>query len=98
MTIPMIKVIKDKDYLSEVYAKTRPLFFFCDNLKERWQDEREYEDFKDYIEEAKKRFEKIGFKLVKMTKSFNLEFITPEEVTIYAKVKKASNSLSYVKR
>ena len=41
-------------------------------LKFRWMDEREYEDFNDYIENAKKNIK--SFKIKKMQKSFAIFF------------------------
>ena len=41
-------------------------------LKYRWMDEREYEDFNDYIENAKKNIK--SFKIKKMQKSFAIFF------------------------
>jgi len=39
-------------------------------LKDRWQDEKDYEDFKNYISQVKKFVESKGFVFVKMTKGF----------------------------
>lgn len=39
-------------------------------LKGRWYDEREYEDFNDYITVMKETLKKEGYNLVKMTKTF----------------------------
>jgi hypothetical protein len=42
------------------------------SLRDRWQDEREYEDFADYIQKVKKFVEKKGFIFIKMTKGFKI--------------------------
>lgn len=42
------------------------------NLKCRWSDERDYEDFNDYIDVMKSFIEKKGYKFIKLTKSFIL--------------------------
>ena len=45
-------------------------------LFDRWQDEKEYEDFSDYVASMKKIIEGAGGKFVKMTKSpFRVTFI-----------------------
>ena len=41
-------------------------------LRDRWQDEKHYEDFADYIEEAKKFIEASGFAFVKLTEGFKI--------------------------
>ena len=41
-------------------------------LYDRWQDEKEYEDFADYIEQAKNFITDFGLVFVKMTKGFKV--------------------------
>ena len=41
-------------------------------LYDRWQDEKEYEDFADYIEQAKNFIVDFGLVFVKMTKGFKV--------------------------
>ena len=38
-----------------------------DNLETRWQDESEYEDFREYQQVAKKAVEKQGFRFVSLS-------------------------------
>ena len=42
------------------------------SLWSRWQDEKEHEDFADYIKIAKAAIEKAGCEFVKLDKRFNL--------------------------
>lgn len=44
------------------------------NLKGRWQDEKDYEDFNDYIDAVKKVFAENGMNVISMTKTFNITF------------------------
>tara|TARA_R100000656_G_scaffold17475_1_gene16356 strand:- start:156 stop:476 length:321 start_codon:yes stop_codon:yes gene_type:complete len=41
-------------------------------LYDRWQDEKEYEDFADYIEQVKNLIEGFGLVFIKMTKGFKV--------------------------
>ena len=41
-------------------------------LKQRWLDEREYEDFDEYIKIFKDTFKKYGFDNLNLTKSFKI--------------------------
>ena len=41
-------------------------------LKQRWNDEREYEDFDEYVKIFRDTFKDYGFKNVKLTKSFKI--------------------------
>ncbi len=68
------KKIKPIEEITEhdLFSKAE-LFFdancqFLGNLNARWNDEKEYEDFNEYIEVMKKRVELAGFKFVKMAK------------------------------
>jgi hypothetical protein len=48
-------------------------------LHGRWQDEKEYENFADYIVAAKERCEDLGFKFVSLTKRpFALTFVADD--------------------
>lgn len=42
------------------------------NLKDRWSDERDYEDFADYEKVIKERFLKAGITVTKVTKTFKI--------------------------
>ena len=41
-------------------------------LKQRWTDEREYEDFEEYIKIFKDTFKKYGFDNLNLSKSFKI--------------------------
>tara|TARA_R110002051_G_scaffold275935_1_gene336900 strand:+ start:50 stop:310 length:261 start_codon:yes stop_codon:yes gene_type:complete len=41
-------------------------------LRERWEDEKDYEDFADYIEKTRNFVEKFGFTFIKMTETFKI--------------------------
>jgi len=42
-------------------------------LKDRWEDEKEYEDFEDYIDVIKKIFADYHFKDIRVNKRFNIK-------------------------
>jgi hypothetical protein len=61
----LVRVAKDlvadeKDQKIEAIIKT------FDNLEARWQDESEYEDFREYQQVAKKAVQKQGFRFVSL--------------------------------
>jgi len=62
----MNTIVKKK--LSELFDNAELLWY----LKDRWQDEREYEDFADYIQKVKEFVEKKDFIFIKMTKGFKI--------------------------
>jgi len=57
---------------AEALAKATSIFNALQDrifyLYERWQDEKEYEDFADYQKSAKERVEALGFGYIDMTK------------------------------
>jgi len=44
------------------------IFETIDYLQARWQDEKEYEDWNDYVDAMKKAIEKHGFQFIKAKK------------------------------
>ena len=62
----MNTIVKKK--LNNMFDNAELLWY----LKDRWQDEREYEDFADYIQKVKEFVEEKGFTFVKMTKGFKI--------------------------
>lgn len=50
----------------EKVARIETLFY----LEDRWQDEKEYEDFNGYIAAAKKLFDGTDYIFVKLTRGF----------------------------
>lgn len=44
-------------------------------LKNRWKDEREFEDFSDYVTAMKDTLKTEGYELVKLTKTFAITLI-----------------------
>ena len=66
------------------------------NLKGRWQDESEYEDFNDYIVVIKDIVNKQGYTFIKLTKTFVLT-LTGKFATYCVKIKGYSISISLSK-
>lgn len=60
------KPVTKKELIADVSSLSQQF----GNLRVRWQDEKEYEDFADYITAGKKIAKTIGAELVSMTKSF----------------------------
>ena len=55
--------------------KQKELLTFTDNLQQRWSDEKEYEDFADYIARAKSVIEEYDGTFISLTRSpFLLKF------------------------
>lgn len=54
------------------------------NLKDRWADERDYEDFADYIKVVKERFLKAGITVTKVSKTFAITTSGGVTFTFYA--------------
>jgi len=63
-------------------------------LYDRWQDEKEYEDFADYIEHTKNFIEEHGLAFVKMTKGFKVT-IKHNDIIVYIKINKSSANVTY---
>ena len=62
-------------------------------LWERWQDEKEYEDFGEYITRAKELIESHrGFTFVKMTKGFGITMKYQPNIVVTVKAKVARNN------
>ena len=57
--------LKNKKSISSII--TRLAYLSC-----RWKDEKEYEDFNDYITDMTKIVEDLGFIFLKLTKTFKL--------------------------
>lgn len=52
----------------EKVARIETLFY----LEDRWQDEKEYEDFAEYIKVAKKLFDGTGYEFMRLTRGFKI--------------------------
>jgi len=63
-------------------------------LYDRWQDEKEYEDFADYIEHAKEFIEEYGLVFVKMTKGFKIT-MKHKDIIVYIKINKNGANVTY---
>lgn len=67
-------------------------------LYDRWQDEKEYEDFSEYKETLAKAFTEQGATLTKMTKApFAAHFTTQDQTKWVAKVTSRNISITKVK-
>ena len=64
-------------------------------LYDRWQDEKEYEDFADYIEHAKDFIEEFGLTFIKMTKSFKV-VIRNLDTLVEIKLNKNGANVTYI--
>jgi hypothetical protein len=64
-------------------------------LYDRWQDEKEYEDFADYIEHAKDFIEEFGLIFVKMTKSFKI-VVRNLDTLVEIKINKSNANVTYI--
>lgn len=62
------------------------------NLRDRWQDEREYENFDDYVKVFGKVFEGSSWELVKLTRSFKAT-IKSNKRQVTLKIKSRSISI-----
>jgi hypothetical protein len=64
-------------------------------LYDRWQDEKEYEDFADYIEQAKNFITDFGLVFVKMTKGFK---VTVKHIDTFVEIKitKTGANVTYI--
>ena len=63
-------------------------------LYDRWQDEKEYEDFADYIEHTKKFIDEHGLTFVKMTKGFKIT-MKHNDIIVHIKINKNSANVTY---
>ena len=63
-------------------------------LYDRWQEEKEYEDFVDYIENAKKFIEKNGLVFIKLTKGFKL-IVKHNDTLVVMNITSNGTSVSY---
>lgn len=66
-TLAQATVASDRAHFQADFEKLASVVY---RLKDRWADEREYEDFADYETIVKERFEKSGIKVTKVTKTF----------------------------
>lgn len=64
-------------------------------LYDRWQDEKEYEDFADYIEQAKNFITDFGLVFVKMTKSFKVT-IRHIDTLVEINITKSGANVTYI--
>ena len=63
-------------------------------LHSRWQDEKEYEDFADYIENAKEFIEENDLVFIKMTKGFKIT-MKHKDIIVYIKINSNSANVTY---
>lgn len=93
MPVDMNKVIEDFKKLNNS-KEFQNLLSRVDVLKARWSDEKDYEDFNDYIKEIKKVIPK-KLKFIKMSKSFTIKmkFTETTAVEIYCKPTTINNRL-----
>jgi hypothetical protein len=66
------ELIKNRDELFTEIKSSKKLLDRLYYAKARWREERYYEDFKEYIEFAKKQFADTNFELMRMTKGFKI--------------------------
>ena len=65
------------------------------DLYDRWQDEKEYEDFDDYIENAKHFIEKFNeLEFVKMSKGFKV-IVKHKDTLVEMKINNSHTDVSY---
>ena len=64
-------------------------------LYDRWQDEKEYEDFADYIEQAKNFIVDFGLVFVKMTKSFKVT-VRHIDTLVEIKITRSGANVTYI--
>jgi len=64
-------------------------------LYDRWQDEKEYEDFADYIEQAKDFIVDFGLVFVKMTKGFKVT-VKHIDTLVEIKITKTGANVTYI--
>ncbi len=70
MTTPQAREAAANILMGEVTKNAQQLFY----LKDRWRDEREYEDWQDYVDAAAKLFDNTMFELDGMDKRFEMDF------------------------
>lgn len=61
------------------------------SLKDRWQDEKEYEDFEDYKKVIENRLSKYDLKLFSIKKSFTMKFLYEKTHIVEVKVPLSGN-------
>ena len=64
-------------------------------LYDRWQDEKEYEDFADYIEQAKNFITDFGLVFVKMTKGFKVT-VRHIDTLVEIKITRSGANVTYI--
>tara|TARA_R110002012_G_scaffold28758_1_gene89930 strand:- start:18885 stop:19169 length:285 start_codon:yes stop_codon:yes gene_type:complete len=64
-------------------------------LYDRWQDEKKYEDFADYIEQTKDFIEEFGLIFVKMTKNFKI-VVRNLDTLVEIKINKSNANVTYI--
>ncbi len=64
-------------------------------LYDRWQDEKHYEDFDDYIEHAKNFIKECGLVFVHMTKGFKV-VVKHLDTNVEIKINKTSANVTYI--
>ena len=64
-------------------------------LYDRWQDEKKYEDFADYIEQTKDFIEEFGLIFVKMTKNFKI-VVRNLDTLVEIKINKSNANVIYI--
>jgi hypothetical protein len=65
------------------------------DLYDRWQDEKEYEEFDDYIENAKHFIEKFnGLEFIKMSKNFKV-IVKHKDTLVEIKITRTHIDVSY---
>ena len=64
-------------------------------LYDRWQDEKKYEDFADYIEQNKDFIEEFGLIFVKMTKNFKI-VVRNLDTLVEIKINKSNANVIYI--
>ena len=80
-----VSIIKNKNVVF-------PLF----ELRARWKEEKDFEDFNEYIDAVKTKVKEQGYKFVKLTKTFSLT-LEGKIATYCIKLKGLSASISLAK-
>ncbi len=65
---------------------------FLFNLKWRWEDEKEYEDFTDYKVAIVKKLQEYGLRPFRITKSFTIKFLYEDKHIIELKLLKSGEA------
>jgi hypothetical protein len=64
-------------------------------LYDRWQDEKEYEDFADYVKQAKNFIEGFSLVFVKMTKGFKVT-VKHNDILVEIKINRNGANICYI--